>query len=79
MDPLADWLEDRTVSVADAWSFGGNLWDSYQEWATRNRIKSIGRKSFSQRLAGRFTAEKRGSNKDRGWLGVGLLGDPLEQ
>ena len=73
MDPLADWLEDATVAVSDSWTSGAVLWGDYQRWCDTNKMKPIGRKTFSKRLAARFTPGKRGRPGIRGFVGIGLL------
>ena len=60
MDPLADFLEDRTVAVADAWTAFADLYDSYTQWAQINRVtKPLGSTTFSKKLAARFNRENR--------------------
>jgi hypothetical protein len=74
MDPLAEWLQEKTVSSADAWSPTAALFASYQEWAKGSGETSpLGKKSFSQHMAGTFAALNRGPKGGRGFRGVGLL------
>ena len=77
MDPLAEFLEDRTTVGGDAWTVFTSLFDAYQDWAEANHeSKPLGRKSFSQRLAKRFTKENRRLAGGRGFLGIGLVKRP---
>ena len=75
MDPLADFLEDRTVEIVDAWTSFADLFDAYTDWAQHNRVRRpLGSKTFSQRLALRYEDDRR-RNGGRGFRGIGLVAE----
>ena len=73
MDLLADWLEDCTVAVSDAWTSGASLWGNYQSWCDANKVpvkERLGRKGFPVRLSRHFAKDDR--RTQRGFAGVQL-------
>ena len=71
MDPLKEFLEERTVEVDEVWTPGGDLWKEYQHWAKDAGIRYlVGRKAFSQYLANKYSERRRKSA--RGFVGVAL-------
>ena len=72
MDPL-DWLEDSCVVIDNIWTPAKSLWSNYMEWSKENHLRyPLGRKTFSQRLNERFPELRRGKNRDRGFVGLGV-------
>ena len=73
MNPLADWLEERTASV-DEWTATKELRADYEKWAEESNIRrTLGPKKFSQTLGVYFTPERDSSGNKRGFRGVRLL------
>ena len=77
MNPLGDFLEERTVAVPGAWASFAQLFTAYRDWAAFNKIPyPLGSKTFTQRLLTRFEKDDRPRNGGRGFRGIGLLETP---
>lgn len=73
MNPLAEWLEERTQEAPEAWTHGKVLFEDYKMWAEGEGIKRpLGQKSFSQRIGEYFTAQREGRQGQRGFSGIEL-------
>jgi P4 family phage/plasmid primase-like protien len=72
-DPLADFLDDCTVSGTGLEAGAGSLYSAYRAWADGASLRErevLTSTAFGSRLTGRYLKEKR----KRGWvyLGIGL-------
>ena len=74
MDPLVEFLEEKSVILESAWVSTASLFAEYREWAKETGVgRPLGKKSFSQYMVERFIPSNRGSKGGRGFRGVGLL------
>lgn len=73
MDPIIDWLRERTADVEYAITSVKHLYDSFIGWATSNHItKPLGSKKFSQHLQQKYERDSSRS-VGRRFVGIGLL------
>jgi len=71
MNPLAEWLEENTVVLPQAWTPFKEWFADYQAWAKEANIRHpMGRKAFGKRIGDDFEPKK--FNGVRGNLGIGL-------
>lgn len=79
-DPIATFLEDRTVQKPGAFAATGDLYTAYQQWADHEAIpdkERLSHSAFGRRMGEKFERERKwtGSKQERVYKGVGLL-DP---
>lgn len=73
MNPLGDWIDDRAVIDANVWTAYAHLRADFVKWAKDNGLrKPLGPKKFSQALDKQFTDARRGKDRTRGFVGIGL-------
>ena len=77
-DPLKFFLEDCCILKPDATVRNPELWAAYLAWAKANKIKPLGRKTFSQMLMARPGIDNYTSN-GKIWTGIGLLAKTAEE
>lgn len=71
MNPLADWLDERTTASPNTWTPFKALFADYQFWCKENRVRELGRKTFGQRLSAQFLSQK-AAQGIRGYDGIAL-------
>jgi putative DNA primase/helicase len=72
MNPVSEWLEEKTQLGDTEWTAYAALRDSYVHWAKANGIsKPLGLKQFSQRMTAIFAEHRKGNA--RGYDGISLL------
>jgi putative DNA primase/helicase len=74
-DPVREWLADRCLLDAGAWTSTASLRESYEGWCEANGEKPLGMTGLRNALRGRgLVPEKRGA--ERGWCGIAIDDDP---
>jgi len=79
-NPLSEFIQERCVLEADAWTPSANLLAAYEAWAqSQGTRRLLGPKSFGDKLRalglepGRH-CPRPGAPQARGWVGVRLIG-----
>lgn len=80
-DVLVEFLEDCCVLDADASTTSGKLWNEYLQWQTRqNDGDGLDRTTFGRKLEARGLKKERvGKERTRGWRGIRLKSDDLDE
>jgi len=70
-DPLAEFLDERYETCADAFVESSLFRRDYEQWATENGDKPLNNRALSNRLRARgFVNDRTGHNRVRGWKGL---------
>jgi len=77
MDPIADFLDERCEFGSNASVSVAELFEGYCEWCKDRRVKALGKKAFSTRLAKRPEVDRdRDREEGRLWIGIRLRAKP---
>lgn len=75
-DPLSAFIDDRCIISASAWTWAGDLRETYEAYCEREREKPMSPQAFGRALRERGMIPERKTAADgktaRAWLGIGI-------